>query len=150
MARVQVPLPSRQWVSAQNLTHCFGVIDVQMATIRLVMSAGGMTNTLLTLVWCTQHSLYISDMDKHKKSLESAIDIIGRVVTYMETTVHRTNELQSINQTSVSNGQQGTISAKTLNSVKMIRAELSYLCEILMDINPDYLPHIEMTSMLTK
>ena len=31
----------------------------------------------------------------------------------------------------------------------MIRVELSYLCEILMDINPDYLHYLDIKGMLT-
>jgi ribosomal protein L17 len=78
-------------------------------------------------------------------SLEGAIDIIGRVVTYFEVTVNRAKELQNLKQTAVTNGPQGTISAKTLNYVKMIKAKLLHLSDIMAEINPNYMNHILMS-----
>ena len=102
--------------------------DVQMPTIRLVMSAGGMTKYLAHPgMLYTAFNVHLRHGHAQNESLESATDINGRMVTYMEATVHRAKEMQRINQTSVSNGQQGTISANTVNSLKMIRAELSYI-----------------------
>ncbi len=80
------------------------------------------------------------------QSLESAIDKIAHTETNLTETVQAAKDLQDIQISR--NGPEGTVSKKTVDSVKMIHKDLLQLLEIIA-INPGYEQPINMDTCLT-
>ncbi len=117
--------------------HTVFLTDVQAGTIRMITSGSGMARYLQNM-GLLYKAFNVALDNENKESLSNALNILENMKTYFHSTVDLANELQEI--TSKTNGPQDTLPAKTLQSIDIICSEISYLHDLLISINPDYIP----------